>query len=250
MKQLRVILLLIVIITCTTTIATASDNPWYAGTFERHAYRFAKATLEINTVTNEQFNFKIHALSGANMGGVKGIAYIDANTATFDDGKGGTLTFTINNDSIEIKQSVAMHNYAGMGVAFMGSYDNVANIQPRVETTDYFTQCKIFKDDQEQKFVQLVGDNYKKFTGTAHLLFKEDDLDGFGAQVTRMGVRGLFTFMESIIMFRDSDNAIWAAVIDHDKVLYFTNTCDKENIPVTIQNWHKRLRNIPIVVIE
>jgi len=64
-------------------------------------------------------------------------------------------------------------------------------------------------------------------------------LDGTGAIVKRMGVRGLFTYVESIVMVNEQGE-MWAATIDGDVVRYFTNTNQKDKLPLTIEKWRER----------
>lgn len=253
MKKLRIISLITIIVLCFTgaifSQGSANNNPWSQGEYKR-IHKFANATLQISNVTNDSFYFQIDATGGANLGRVKGTAYINDNTAVFDDNKGGVLKFTLSNDTIEIEASPGMSYYAGMGVAFFGTYTDVRTVKTPVESTTFYTEHKVFRGDQEKEFVKLVGNNYKKFTDTAHMFYNEKDLDNVNARVVRTGVRGLFGFMESIIMVRDSDNAIWAAVIDNDKVLYFTNTNDTKFVPITISRWHDRFKNKPIHLVK
>lgn len=248
MKKLRILLLIIIsVYACIGTVFSESppaNSPWH-GTFIRDKGSFYSSTLEITDVTANSFKFQIKAYSGGNMGGVSGVAYIKGNNSVFDDGQGGILTFTISNDDIQIEQSYEMNRYCGMGVGFMGQYVNENKNPQPIKRENYFTEFNVFNGNQEQEFKRIVGDNYKKFTNTGHLFFDEKDLDGLGTHVHRIGVRGLFTILESIIMVRDSDNTIWAAVIDGDKVLYFTNANDKR-IPKTILHWQERFRNKPI----
>lgn len=110
----------------------------------------------------------------------------------------------------------------------------------------FFTLHEVFSANQEQVFIDLVRAQYKNFTNTGNLFTNAKDLDNLGAHVHKMGVRGLFTIMESIIMIRDSDNSIWAAVIDNDNVLYFTNTQDVQ-IPITIEQWRARFKDKMVV---
>lgn len=251
MKKLRMILLVIIsIYACIGTVFSESPpaiSPWQ-GTFIRDKGSFYSSTLEITDVTADSFKFNIKAYSGGNTGGVTGVAYIKGNNFVFDDGRSGILTFTISNGDIQIEQSYQINQYCGMGVGLMGQYINKDKNPQPVKRENYFTDLNVFKGEQEQEFKRIVGDNYEKFTKTGHLFFNEDDLDGLGTHVHRIGVRGLFTILESIIMVRDSDNTIWAAVIDGDKVLYFTNANDKK-IPKTILHWQERFKNKPICLL-
>jgi hypothetical protein len=60
-------------------------------------------------------------------------------------------------------------------------------------------------------------------------------------------LRGLYTIMENIIMI-DSSKNIWAAVIDDNKIYYFTNRLDyKTKLPRTIENWRNRFKDYKVI---
>lgn len=230
------------------TSATSSKAHW-EGTFVRDPNTFDTSSLKITAATNDSFYFDLHACSGGHVGMVAGTAKIVGNTAMFDDGKGNVLHFNLQDGGqITIEQSGEMQGYAATGVVFKGVYAMQAAQPTAVEDDSYFTKQKVFKDDQEAIFKKIVGGNYTKFKNTAQLFSDKEDLDHSGARVYVMDVRGLFGIMESIIMVRDSDNSIWAAVIDADgkKVLYFTNTKDVTDIPVTIKHWNDQGNKYPI----
>lgn len=221
----------------------ASTIPW-DGTYIRE-HKFARSILEITSTTKNSFNFKIHAFSGGNTGGVSGTAIVTDNLAVFKDNKNFTINFSYNDGNVTINHTLGANPYAGMGVGFEGVYARKGTEKLADWGQNYFTHFKVFKEGQEQEFVKVVDKNYEKFTNTGHMFYDEKDLDHFNARVHRMGVRGLFTILESIIMVRDSDNTFWAAVIDNDKVLYFTNSHDKK-IPQTILHWQERFKEKPI----
>ena len=96
-------------------------------------------------------------------------------------------------------------------------------------------------------FKKLVGSSYSQFVNSTQLTSEDDDLDGLNSTVYSSGVKGLYTIMENIIMI-DSLNNIWAAVIDDNKVYYFTNTQNhKSTLPKTIDNWRQRFKDYPII---
>jgi hypothetical protein len=76
----------------------------------------------------------------------------------------------------------------------------------------------------------------------------EKYLDSFEAKVIASGVRGLYTYMEYIIMV-DKQNHFWTAIINNEqKALYYTN--DKyylNKLPNTIEDWRSALKDYPVV---
>lgn len=230
-----------------STSSVLASNNWATGTFKRHMdTKLTSATLDITNVTDTWFTFKINSSNGANIGNASGTAYIDGNSAILDDCKGGILKFMSSECMLKIDQSGEMTYYAGAGVIFSGDYTSTNAIEENQDDVLFFTLHEVFSANQEQVFIDLVRAQYKNFTNTGNLFTNAKDLDNLGAHVHKMGVRGLFTIMESIIMIRDSDNSIWAAVIDNDNVLYFTNTQDVQ-IPITIEQWRARFKDKMVV---
>ena len=151
--------------------------------------------------------------------------------------------------TIQIGTNDGCQGYGGEGVVFDGSYlrekPKAAEITLRGL---HFSPAKddVWTAENDRVFAQLTGKDYEKFAETCQLIFAIDDLE-FGAKVHACGVRGLFTFMESIIMTTASGK-IYAAVIDDPKVLYFTNDPRYAGtLPKTIDNWRDHFREKPIV---
>ena len=87
-----------------------------------------------------------------------------------------------------------------------------------------------------------MGRDYELFVDSMAMISEEDDLDELGAKVVRGGVRGLFTIVEAIIIYRDADN-MWAAVIDEDVVKYYTTVPEFQNrLPRTIEKWRESFK--------
>ncbi len=251
MKKIYIIILTVLLVTtCLGTAFSETEtstpiNRW-EGTWERDSSQFNSAVLKITSNTNDSFSFNIRAYSGTNIGSISGVATVINDTAIFDDNQGGILKFSFNDNKIYVTQTYEMYRYGGIGVFFNGTYNDKEKQKTAVVDENYFTHQDVFKKDQEAEFRRITGQYYLKFVNTAQFTTPEKDLDNSGARVYHMNVRGLFTVMEAIIMIRDSDNAIWAAVIDKDKVLYFTNTNDIKYVPITISRWHDGFSNKPI----
>lgn len=255
MKKIMIVIVTMIFVTMSSIVWAEehTENPdsiqIWEGNYTRNE-QFNYADLEIVPSIDNNFKFTIRASSGGHNGKISGIASVINNQAKFDNGRGGVLTFNRKNDGgIVITQSNEMSEYGGIGVSFNGIYRKKSEQKTAVVNETYFTERQVFRGNQEVEFKRLVGENYIKFANTAQLVSSEKDLDNTNSRVYRMNVRGLFTIMESIIMVRDSDNSIWAAVIDQGKVLYFTNTADTKYIPITISRWHDRLKDKPIYYI-
>jgi len=237
--RLRVlVLVLLMMVLC---VVSAFAAPKWEGTFNREGTIFNSAKLKIPYANENHLEFVIEAVYGAHDGKVSGIAKIERNTATFDDGNGFSLKFTFDkNGKVHIVQNG--FGYGGTGVGFGGDYSK-GNVTLRKVT---FADHEILTPTQEEIFIKIVGSHYDTFTDTLHIAYEENDLDGFGSKVHRVGVRGLFGYMECIIMVRDSDNAMWAAVIDNDRTLYFTNTNYTKQLPITIAKWNNTRHKRPV----
>lgn len=227
------------------TQGTTNDTPInenWNGVHKRDGSSFTPANIEISYNTGKSFWFVLSSYSGANTGLVSGVALINGNTAIYSDNNGGILNFELNNGGLTITQNYKMSSYAGLGVYFAGNYLKGELQQKSITLAD----LKVLTPSQEDIFKELVNDHYQSFTKTAQMVSQQNDLDGFGARVYTMGVRGLFTILESIIMVRD-DGKIWAAVIEDGNVYYFTNTNRTKALPLTIEKWRERFINRTVI---
>jgi hypothetical protein len=237
----------------------------WAGTWTLEDKRgFNGGDVTIKEVTGLSFDFDISASSGGHAGEIEGHASINGEKARFAEktGSGGGAThecivdFVLRSKAIEINTNDGCQGYGGMGVVFDGSY-----LREKPKPTEitlkglHFSPAKddVWTDENDRVFAQLTGKDYKQFAETCQLVFTNDDLDQFGAKVHACGVRGLFTFLESIIM-TTANGKIYAAVIDVDddsknpKVLYFTNDPRYAGtLPKTIDDWRGHFREYPIV---
>lgn len=205
------------------------------------------AKLEIFDVSETKFDFSLSAYSGGNTGGVDGTALLtENNKAVFKDGQGCELNFSLNNDTLSVKQTDACSTYGGMGVIFEGNYQKGEPKEVNVSLLD----LGVFQNQQQDKdFKELVGDKYKSFVDNMQIISEGEDLDGLNARVYSGGVRGLYTIQEAIVMY-DDQGYYWAATIDGDKVLYFSNHPDysntNANLPKTIDKWRKNFSKLKV----
>ena len=106
----------------------------------------------------------------------------------------------------------------------------------------------VFSNDSALKaFKKLVGKTYGLFEDSFQLVNEEADLDQLNAKVLAGGVRGLFTFMEGIIM-HCPNGMLYAAVIDGDTVKYFYNDPHySKKMPITIDRWRDRFKEKKVI---
>ena len=196
----------------------------------------AVATVSIRALSASGFTFEIDAQSGAHIGYVSGKAtLIGHRKAVFVGENGCAIRFALQGDVLAITTSQGCMWYGGVGVHFDGNY------RSDVETVEYSLSDKgIFETRaQEEAFREMTGLAYPLFLENAHLIFVGEDLDGFGATVYELGIRGLLGFMGAIIMV-GQDGEVWAAVTDGDAIRYFTTETPASKPPRTIEDWSAR----------
>ncbi len=194
------------------------------------------ATVSIRALSAGGFTFEIHAQSGAHIGYVTGAAtLIGHNKAVFVGENGCVISFVLQGDILGITTSQGCMWYGGVGVHFDGKYRNdVEIVKPSLSDKGIFVT-----KSQEEAFRELTGSAYPLFLENAHLVFTGEDLDGVGATVYELGIRGLLGFMGAIIMV-GQDGEVWAAVTDGDILRYFTTEIPASKLPQTIGNWSAR----------
>jgi hypothetical protein len=220
----------------------------WVGIWSRTKDYFSPATLKIWNVDDTGFDFKLSATSGANMGMIGFFsegpqrAQLTGGTAVYEN-KGGKLTFYLQENKLMIKEEGNLG--AGMGVGYSGEYQK----GKAVLLPPTLTEHKVFSNSAEEEvFKTLVSDQYDTFLISFHLVSEEKDLDQIGATVYSGGVRGLFTYMEGIIM-RTPDGEMWAAITGPDKVRYFTNSKRINGLPLTIDNWRSRFKTREVIMV-
>jgi hypothetical protein len=231
-----------------TSITKVPASKLWLGTWERRQWSYG-ATLEITGIKNDSIVFSLHAFNGVHGGELEGVAVVKDNTALFynsNENDTCLLRFKLLRDtSITIEHEKGIC-YAGMGVSYNGQYKNSKTLPKEKDET--LLSLGIFKTEKEDSlFKSLVGDKYGAFVYSTQTTSEEDDLDSLNAKVYTSGVTGLYTIQENIIMV-DSLNTIWAAVLDEEKVYYFTNNNEyKRRVPKTIDKWRQRFEEYPVV---
>jgi len=201
------------------------------------------ATVSIQALSSRDFAFEIHAQSGAHIGYVSGSATLMGhNQGAFVGENGCMIGFVLQGDILEISTSEGCMWYGGVGVYFDGEYrSDVGIVEPSLSEKGI-----LGSNLQEEAFRKLTGSAYPLFLENAHLVFTGEDLDGFGATVYELGVRGLLGVMGAIVMV-GQDGEVWAAVTDDDLVKYFTSEVAGPKLPRTIETWCARFTGKDLV---
>jgi len=205
--------------------------------------------LEISSISGDSIKFLLSASSGGNSGEIEGIAIVEGNIGKYsysDEFDDCIIDFYLYNDSlIEVSQKKGNCS-AGLSVTYSGNYRNKKLVIK--EKKFDLINLGIFKNETENNiFKKLVSNNYSLFVESTQVTSEDEDLDNLNARVYSSGVNGLYTFMENIIMIDESNN-IWAAVINDDKVYYYTNSKEYiDEIPKTIDNWRERFKDYEII---
>ncbi len=210
----------------------------WSGEWERiDSNKFDNATVKITDVTPKNFKFTIIAVSGAHVGETEGLAEIKGNRA-FYAAETCRVIFKIVGADLTVQATEGCLKDAGTGVYFDGTYRK----GEKVPAPTLKSRGILRTEKEERAFRKLVGRDYELFVNSMQLIFQEDELDGLGARVVRGAVRGLFTIVEAIIMYRDADR-MWAAVIDGDVVKYYTTVPEfRSRLPRTIEEWRESFK--------
>lgn len=232
------------------TITTKPSHTWL-GEWNRDDWQ-NEAGLDITKITGDSLAFSLQAGSGGHTGEIEGSAFVRANQAFFRSAEDNkcSLVLTLKGDSVITVSTKGCEDMGGMGVAFDGKFFNAKYVSKTKKKADVPTLITlgILNNEEDQTFRKLVGKNYETFLNSTQLTNDDvKDLDDMHAKITASGVRGLFTFQENIIMV-DSAKNICAAVIDDEKVHYFTNNSSYKNkLPKTIEDWRSRFAQYPVI---
>jgi hypothetical protein len=240
-----------IILSKSTTSATTSNTitKSWLGEWERRIHQ-NDASLKITGIKGDSLAFSLQAMSGGHSGEVEGIAFVRGNIATYvgeENNDTCLLEFELIGDTVITIDQKRGNCFAGMGVDYNGDYKN-SKYLPKTEESENLVDLGVFETKQEDSvFRSLVGDNYSLFINSTQLVSEDNDLDSLNATVRSSGVKGLYTISENIIMI-DSSYNIWAAVLDNEKVYYFTNNKEyKHKLPKTIEDWRSRFSDYEVI---
>jgi hypothetical protein len=203
--------------------------------------------LVITHATANGFDFDINAAAGANSGELEGKALIDnPDTAHYKGNaesatEGCTLVFKRVLNRLHVGQEGDSATCgAGVGVYFSGTY--VAAGSSIKAKPDLLSLGVVQTTAQDNAVRKLLGKDYDTMVQTADSIDDHgENLDGNGATVVNMFVRGVACNTKSILMY-DPDGNVWAAVWEPAsnpggvvELRYYTSvTADKNKLPKTI----------------
>jgi hypothetical protein len=206
---------------------------------------FGGANVDIKQATAHRFDFTMQASAGANTGELEGKATIGSSNkahwrGTDKDFANCSLDFERVLNRLEIGGHTDETSCgAGLGVDFGGTY--VAGAENPNPTPDLVSLGVAATPEQDDALRKLMAKDYDAMAQTANMQSSDDNLDGNGATVISMFVRGLACSDKSILMF-DAKGHLWAAVwvtdpksSDDVELHYYTNVpSDKNTLPKTI----------------
>ena len=248
MKNSTTLIFVLLLLSCPPK--TEKSNLSWLGEWKKQEWQNG-AVLNITTVNTNELEFSLTAYSGGNVGTLNGKATVQDTIALFSQpAKFDTcqLKFVLDGDSlINIIQQRGVCA-AGLGVGYSGEYINSKMLTNSEAKKPGLVKLGMLNNEIEDAiFRSLVGDAYELFVNSTQLTVASTDLDSLSATVKSSSVRGLATIEENIIM-KDSSNTFWAAVINDNKVFYFTNKkADKMKLPETIEHWRERFKEYEVV---
>lgn len=204
-----------------------------------------RSKLVITHARPNSVSFDLSASAGGNTGELAGKATLDAsNTARYkgtaqSDTEGCSLVFRRVLNRLNIEGDEASCG-AGEGVYYSGTY--VASDTNPNTTPDLLSLGVLQTTAQDNALRKLLRKDYDTMVATADMVDDHmDNLDGNGATVVSMAVRGIACNTKSVLMF-DGKGHQWAAVWEPlsapeniVELRYYTNVIsDKHTLPKTI----------------
>ena len=233
-------------------ISKSISNNWL-GNWDRHEWQNGGG-LTISKIDRDSFTFHLEVVGGGATGELNGRAYIAGDSAVFTSNENElhcrmVFRFDKNRSAIEISSN-GCDDYAGLNAYFEGTYVRTNGKTDSWDDADTQTLVKlhILNKNEDDVLRKLVGNYYRTYIVNTQIT--EDDLpdkDKLNTKVIASSVNQMRTYMEYIIMI-DSARHVWTAVIDDDKVRYFTNSdLFRDHLPKTIEEWRERFKEDSVV---
>lgn len=163
-------------------------------------------------------------------------------TASYKDSSTGCqLNFTHKGESVQIEQMMECYQYGGIGTYFGGEF----LLDPMELELSLYPEV-IDSKAADREFRQLVGNDYEDFVYNMQLIRVEQDREVNGTVISG-GVRGLYTFMEGIVITGHDGHLYGAVIKDSERVHYYTtNPAYRNKLPQSIAKWKERFNSYPV----
>ncbi|SFF22185.1 hypothetical protein [Paracidovorax wautersii] len=223
-------------------LPSGANAPVWWGRWTSRWNEMAGGNLFIREVGPRGFLFDLAVFNGAHHGRITSYARLlshDLAFAKVPNGPGepaGELVFRRKHSeagrAIEINEAARCRYWGGMRAHFSGNY---------IHESEPWFESGLMNELELARLYQLVGEYMSSMRTCTSDIGLGECADGEGITVVWGGVAGLYTQMESIVMF-DQLGQMWAAYIDseEDCVRYFTNVPDaRGTLPATIEKWRE-----------
>lgn len=208
--------------------------------------------LIIGNESASQFDFGLSFVRSGHIGSIEGTATINGNQAQFKkiifegEEEPCDVQFDWQTDHIALNQkSSTIACGFGFRAIASGKYEQ-KEIEQKASLNFGSTEDIFLNQADHDAFKRLVGNDFYALFAFNMQSYGAYDLaqeDPTGIRAIAGAVNGMFGAHEAIIM-QDKMGHFWAATIDvedyeNPKLLYFTNTKDKKQLPQTINNWRE-----------
>ncbi len=223
-----------------SNLPSGANAPIWWGRWTLRWNEMAGGDLFIREVGPRGFLFDLAVFNGAHQGSITSYARLlshDLAYARVANGPNepvGELVFRRKQSdagrAIEIEEAARCHAWGGMRAHFGGRYSH--------ESEPWFERG-LMNELELARLYQLVGEHMSGMRACTSDVSSGECTEGEGDTVILGGVAGLYTQMESIVMF-DQSGQMWAAYIDSesDCVRYFTNVPEaRTKLPTTFEKW-------------
>lgn len=225
-----------------SNLPSGAKAPVWWGRWTSRWNEMAGGNLFIREVGPRGFLFDLAVFNGAHQGSITSFARLlshDLAYARVPNGPNepvGELVFRRKHSeagrAIEIEEAARCHYWGGMRAHFGGRYSH--------EPEPWFERG-LMNELELVRLYQLVGEHMGAMRACTSDIGLDESADGEGKTVVWGGVAGLYTQMQSIVMF-DQSGQMWAAYIDSgvDCVRYFTNVPEaRRELPATFEKWRE-----------
>lgn len=227
------------------TLPTGPNAPiWWGEWLNNNPGRSFGGKVFIRETTSSGFLFDMMVFSGSHTGQItaealyvsRDMAYAKINNGEGDDY--GEISFKRRiidgKKFLSVEETASCSNHRGMGVVFSGEFQ---------WSSDHLFDLGFINELELERIYSLLGNYYTAFKTRMEGIGECDNLDTFSAKVFRGGVRGLYTYMEGIVMCAPH-GGLWVAFLDDNDVKYFTNDINwKTRIPKSIEAWRDRFKD-------